>query len=128
MIVEVMHPQLIEPPETQVVFSTNAQGEAEIAQDHFEEGQVLLYDLLLEGLGVSGHHNAAIFLACPEDHGHKIGQALSTPVPASTTRCVFVRSAVSTASAISSCWGRCSYADFMARSTDPIFPESSRSA
>jgi len=74
-----------------------------------------------------GHHDPAIFVARPEDHGHKIGQA-SFPrrFPLRRRGVFFARSAVSTASAISKLLGTVLICRLHGPVDGPHFPQNLR--
>ena len=77
LLVEVAHAELVEAPQAEVVLAAYAEGHAEVAEDGLEERDVLFDDLLLEGLGVGGHDDAAVLVARPEDERDEVGQALA---------------------------------------------------
>jgi hypothetical protein len=68
---------MVEPPEAEIVLAADAQGKAKVADHLFEKGQVLIHELLLEGLGIGGNDGPAILLFGPEDHGYEIRETLA---------------------------------------------------
>ena len=68
----------LHPPQGQVVFIPQAEGMVEgHPQPLFEEGNVVVHDLLLQGFGVGGNDDFFFVGHRPQDGGNEVGEAFS---------------------------------------------------